>query len=100
MTLIKELESYFLLHQSSSEQLAAQIVVYKSLGINKSLALCCMLELARRRNLGEDFQYENFIEDELKKIPQISNYNITKLVNDIKFSVGSVTEKLQKNLKE
>lgn len=63
--------------QASSEALAFHIVSYKLLGIHKSIALTCMLELVRRRNLGEEFDYESFIDSELKKLPIVQplNYN-------------------------
>jgi|SRR3972149_4172990 len=52
---------------SDSQSLAAQIVIYKMLGLNKQYALLCMEELFRRRELGEDFDYEEYIEEKLAK---------------------------------
>lgn len=56
-----------------SESLASYIVAYKYLNINKDFAVFCMNELSRRRNLGEDFDFESFIEDKLKSLPKIEN---------------------------
>ncbi len=65
-----------IIEQASSEALASHVLLYKSLGLNKKIAIVCMLELARRRTLGENFDYENFIDVELKKIPTIQPINI------------------------
>jgi len=58
--------------QALPEDLAAHIVVYKTLGINKELAVNCMIELANRKKLGSDFDYEKFIDEEVNKIPKIN----------------------------
>lgn len=67
--------------QASSDALAAHIVLYKALGMNKLTAISCMQELGRRRQLEEDFDYESFIEIESSKIPNIQNFNISSLQN-------------------
>lgn len=64
---------------STSESLASHIVVYKTLGIDRELAQVCMKELARRRNLGENFDYEQFIEDKIKEIPKMQGLDFTSL---------------------
>ena len=56
-----------------SKFLAAQLVIYKALGIDREFALACMEELATRRKNGDDFEYESFIEEELAKIPDFKN---------------------------
>lgn len=56
--------------QAQSKVLAAYIVLYRSLGMFKTIAVVCMEELARRRILGEEFDYENYIEAELNKLPK------------------------------
>lgn len=71
-----ELNNLLNLGQVSSERLAAQVVLYKTLGLQKDLALICMAELSRRRGLGEDFDFETFIEQEIKKIPPIPELNL------------------------
>lgn len=57
--------------QIQSKALCAQVVLYRSLAISKQIALICMDELSRRRKDGEEFNYEEYIETELKKIPEI-----------------------------
>lgn len=64
---------------ASSEALAAYIVMYRTLGINKELAKVCMEELSRRRKLGEDFDYETFIEEKVKTIPKLKNINLPQM---------------------
>lgn len=58
-----------------SPALAAQVVVYRSLGLNKETAMLCMAELDRRRLAGDQFDFSFFIEEELKKIPKGTNSN-------------------------
>lgn len=65
--------------QANSEALAAHIVLYKVLGINKMTAVECMRELGRRRQLGEEYEYEKFIDDEAGKIPKVQNLNLFSL---------------------
>lgn len=63
------------LGQASSADIAAKVVVHRALGCDRDLALICMTELCRRRSLGEDFDFETFIDDEVKKIPKLQNLN-------------------------
>lgn len=59
------------MNQGTSEALAAHVVLYKSMGLFRESAVCCMAELQRRRVLGEEFDFESFIENELKKLPKV-----------------------------
>lgn len=61
---------------STSETLAAYVVIYKALNMDKELALLCMKELAVRRELGQDFDYESYIEEELSKFPKMRGINL------------------------
>lgn len=65
--------------QANSEVLAAHVVVYRTLGINRELAKACMQELANRRKFS-DFDYEGFIEEKVKEIP------LTKKLDTVKTS--------------
>src|SRR3990167_4598425 len=56
---------------AQSNVLAAYVVLYRSLGMFKNVAIACMEELARRRSVGENFDYETYIEIELNKLPKI-----------------------------
>lgn len=70
--------------QADSKLLAAHVVVYRTLGIEKEFALACMTELARRRDLGDDFDYESYIEAEIVKIPKLDELeNISNLSRQI-----------------
>jgi hypothetical protein len=95
---LDDAETHLLISQSSSEVLATQVVVYRSLGLNKTLALLSMAELARRRDLGEEFNYENFIEEELKKIPKIESFDVAGLSKNIKSNIHSFTETMKKKV--
>lgn len=53
------------------KKLCEIIVTARYLGSMKTEAISCMEELARRRSEGETFDYESFIETEVKKLPNI-----------------------------
>lgn len=68
-----------------SKSLASYIIAYKALGLNKEIAIECMNELSKRRNLGDEFEFENFIEQELEKLPKITPpQNISNIFSLIK----------------
>lgn len=58
------------LKNSDPPTLAAQIVIYRALGIHKQLAIQCMQELQYREKFGCTFDYNLYIENELNKFPQ------------------------------
>lgn len=69
---------------ASPEFLAAQVVVYRSLGMNKDFAISCMAELSRRKEEdGEEFDYETFIEEQLAEIPKPSGIDYVKISKDM-----------------
>lgn len=57
--------------QVPSEVLAAHVVAYRSLKINKELAISAMVELATRRENGSEFDYESYIDEKLKIIEKV-----------------------------
>jgi hypothetical protein len=63
----------------TSETLAAYVVIYKALNIDKERAILCMQELVKRRKDGEDFDYESFIETEKEKLPKMRGINLPEL---------------------
>jgi hypothetical protein len=70
---------------SKSKSLAVWVIVYRTIGANKELSLRCMQELARRREeCGDDFDYEGFIEEEVKKFPKPEKMDIAKLLKMVK----------------
>lgn len=66
-----------------SENLAAMVVAYKTIGIYKELALSCMTELSIRRSNGDNFAFEEFIDKEASKIPKIESTNLISLTSMI-----------------
>lgn len=68
---------------ASSTSLAASVVVYRALGIDKEMSVLCMKELARRRWDGSDFNYEDYIESKLKEMPQQNNMDLVKVSQDV-----------------
>ena len=52
-------------------KLADIIIANRYLGLYKDLAVTAMEELSKRRMSGDNFQYEQYIEDELKKLPKL-----------------------------
>lgn len=54
-----------------SKQLAAIIVSHRLLGLEKDKAMECMAELLRRKENGDDFDYEFYIDKELEQSPKM-----------------------------
>ena len=78
--------------QGSSEALAAAIVAHRALGFNKDYAILAMKELMRRRQiLGEEFDFETWIETELAKIPKIEGLNIDNLMSGLNDTLSAFT---------
>lgn len=77
-----------------SSGLAAYIVAYKVIGVNKEFALFCMEELARRRTLGEDFDFETYIEDNINKMPKIEPLDLKSISGLI--NIKSINNLLRK----
>lgn len=53
----------------SIKKLCNIIVADRYLGSLNQEAIMCMEELAKRREAGDEFDYESFIDNELKKLP-------------------------------
>lgn len=67
----------------TSESLAAQVVAYRALKMNKEQAILAMAELGVRRAKGDTFEFEQFIDTELAKIPKIPEFNIKQLTGNL-----------------
>jgi len=67
----------------SSEFLAVQVVVFRTLGINEEAAIESMAELARRREEGEEFDYETFIEEKAAEIPKLKGVDFAQLAKGV-----------------
>ena len=61
------------------ERLCDIVVASRYLGSLKDEALLAMEELAKRRNSGDTFKFEEYIEIELKKLPSF-NLDINKIL--------------------
>jgi hypothetical protein len=55
----------------SNEKLCDIVIAFRYLGTLKEEAVLCMSELVNRRNNGDQFPYETYIEDNLKTLPKI-----------------------------
>lgn len=75
---------------AAPEWLAAQVVLYRVLNMEKQTALACMAELARRRESGDPFEFENYIEDQVKKLPVVKPLDVSQ-VNSL-LSIRSITQ--------
>lgn len=65
------LAKILLAYSAPSESLAAQVIATRTLNIDRTFALWCMQELGRRRKLGEEFDFEGYIEEKINKIPKL-----------------------------
>lgn len=72
----------------SSKALCAIIVSYKSLGLLKDEAKNAMIELMIRKENGDDFDFEDYINKELENIPK----------NNLDPKIISFLKNLTKNL--
>ena len=61
------------LPEHSQENLCEIIVASRYLGYNQEVAKAAMKELANRRSDGSDFDFESFIEIEMKKLPSLNS---------------------------
>jgi hypothetical protein len=68
--------------ESDSKTLAAQVVLYRAIGINKEISVACMQELLNRRDGGDKFDFIKFIDDELSKIPKPQGIDYAKIIKD------------------
>ena len=74
---------------SASQSLAAYVVVYRALGMNKNIAIACMAELMKRKAVGDEFDFESYIEDELAKIPKPKNVDYAKIIRGMQKNIKS-----------
>lgn len=64
----------------SNEALAAIVISYRALGVNRDKAIAAMEELAYRRLKGNTFDYEAFIANKLSEIPKPVPANISQFL--------------------
>lgn len=71
----------------TSESLAAIIITYRSLGLFKDEAKQAMIELSRRKDLGDTFDFDSYIKEKLNQVPKsVVNKDVLKLLG----AIGSV----------
>jgi hypothetical protein len=56
----------------SSQKLCEMIVVERYFSFKNKVSIFCMEELAKRRAEGDDFRFEEVIEEEFSKLPKLS----------------------------
>lgn len=77
----EKIEDY---HEVDSKTLASFIVAYRYLNINKDRAKKCMQVLLYREESGDDFNYEEYISEQIKSMPDLSQLkNSRKNSNNI-----------------
>ena len=54
---------------AENKALAAHVVVFRHLGINKREAIACMEELVKRKENGSQFNFDEYIQIQLKEMP-------------------------------
>lgn len=59
------------LDNESSENLAARIVVFRKLGINKDDSKKAMIILHKRKLQGDDFDYNSYIESKISEFDAV-----------------------------
>jgi hypothetical protein len=74
----------------SSEKLCDIIVSHRYLGFNEEASIVCMEELANRRQSGDEFKFEDFIESKQKELPEI-NFSVP----DLRSVLGQLTTTLK-----
>lgn len=56
----------------TTQKLAEMVVCSRYFGFDSQITTMCMEELAKRREAGDTFPFETFIEDSYNKLPQLS----------------------------
>lgn len=80
------------LANKNNEVLAAHIVTFRHLGINKELAIASMQILAQRKKEGSDFDYQSYIEEKLAEAPspQMDEKQKSAIQNIIKLDLNKI----------
>jgi hypothetical protein len=55
----------------TSEALATRVVLFRTLGFQRDASVAAMNELTIRKAAGDSFDYERWIEEEIKKFPNL-----------------------------
>lgn len=68
---------------AESDSLAAYIILYRTLGLERDIAVLAMYELSRRRMDGEVFDYESYIELKTQEISPPKAYDYSNMLSFI-----------------
>ena len=80
-------------NEATSEALCGIIICFRYTGLFEAKSLECMKELIQRRENGNDFPFEETIEEELKKLPKFkfdlkkiftNSFDINQILNNLK----------------
>lgn len=75
---IEKVKRLYRLYNLDPQFLCTYIILYKTLGMNKDLAMDAMEVLYYRVNiLKENFDYDSFIRDKIKTIPVVQDLSST-----------------------
>jgi len=66
------------IHTFASTKLADVIIMARYIGLYKDLSVDAMKELGARRAAGDSFKFEEYIEDNLNKLPKL-NFTIPSI---------------------
>lgn len=75
-----------------SEKLCEMIVADRYFGINKEISVMCMQELAARRIAGDNFAFEQYIEESYAKLPPL-NFDIPDLRGTLQQAINMRAKK-------
>lgn len=78
-------EIFSKLNNLSDERLCEIIIVDRYISINKELSLACMQELSNRRLNGNNFNFEEYIEEKFKELPKFESVfpNLSSTLNEL-----------------
>ena len=71
----------------SSHKLCEMIVCDRYFGFEKSISIPCMEELSKRRDNGDNFDFENYIDNSYNELPQLQ-----LLTPDLRTILNQVTK--------
>lgn len=82
------------INKFSTKKLCEIIICNRYLGVYADLITKCMEELSKRRENGDDFNFEEFIETEMNKLPNISiAFKKTNSIEDLFKMISKVIKK-------
>src|SRR5574337_1094979 len=71
----------------TSEKLCEMIVCDRYFGCYKEIAIMCMEELSNRRTNGDAFNFEDYIENAYKELPQL-DFSVPDLGDVLRQAIG------------